>query len=91
MFDLADDDDLYFGVNGLSYEPTFALDNRLEDVVLDEYFYSMRNKEAVYPESFDVDDETFDYILRYKLLSDYMLSEKDMLNQIKEAIHNVSG
>lgn len=91
LFNLDASGDLYFGVNGLSTEPTFALDNRLEDVVLDQYFYSMRNINQVYPSDVQVNQDVYDYILRYKLLTDYLLSSGDMQNQIKEAIAHVYG
>lgn len=91
LFNLDATNDLYFGVNALSVEPTFALENRLEDVVLDSYFYSMRNKEQIYPYNQMVSQDIYDYILRYKLLSDYMLTSGDMQNQVKEAILNVYG
>ncbi|MFA6800899.1 MAG: sulfatase-like hydrolase/transferase [Acholeplasmataceae bacterium] len=91
LFNLDATGDLYFGVNGLSDEPTFALDNRVEDVVLDNYIYSMRNIQNVYPYSASVDQNIYDYILRYKLLSDYLLSTATMQNNIKEAIANVYG
>jgi len=87
LFGLDADEDIYFGVNGLSVEPTFALENRVEDVVLDDYIYSMRNANKIYPVSQTVDDNIYDYILKYKLLSDYMLTRSDLQNQIKEAIN----
>ncbi len=89
LFNLDAEGDLYFGVNGLSTEPTFALENRLEDVVTDQYFYSMRDQRQVYPMSETVDQNVYDYVLRYKLLSDYLLSTKDMQGQIEGAIADV--
>jgi phosphoglycerol transferase MdoB-like AlkP superfamily enzyme len=86
LFGLDAEGDIYFGVNGLSVEPTFALENRVEDVVLDNYVYSMRNTNQIYPSTQTVDDNVYDYILKYKLLSDYMLTQSDLQNQIKEAI-----
>lgn len=77
LFDLDIGNDMYFGVHGMSLEPTFALDNRLTDVVLDDYIYSMRNRYAIYPKEKEVSKEIYDYILRYKILSDYLLSTKD--------------
>ncbi len=91
LFNLDADGDLYFGVNGLSDEPTFSINNRLEDVVLDDYFFSMRDINQVYPTNQEVDLDTYEYILKYKLAADYMLTEKDMQGQVKEAISNVFG
>lgn len=91
LFDLPVDNDPYFGVHGLSTEKTFALDNRLMDVVTDDYFYSMRNPHHVYPLDAMVDDVLYHYILRFKQLSDIIVSKGDMLNTIKEAMAEVYG
>lgn len=86
LFDLPVGNDMYFGVHGMSMEPTFALDNRITDVVLDDYIYSMRNRYAIHPDSVVVPKDVFDYIHRYKILSDYLLSEADMQSKINELI-----
>ncbi|MCD4827643.1 MAG: sulfatase-like hydrolase/transferase [Acholeplasmataceae bacterium] len=86
LFDLPVEDDMYFGVHAMSKEPTFALDNRITDVILDDYIYSMRNRYAIYPENETVSIEFYDYILRYKILSDYILSEADLQTRINELI-----
>ena len=91
LFNFDTEGDLYFGVHGLSDEPTFALDNRLLDVALDDYFFSMRNIEQIYPSDQVVDQAVYEYILTYKLLSDYMLSTGDMQNQIKRAVSDIYG
>jgi phosphoglycerol transferase MdoB-like AlkP superfamily enzyme len=91
LFDLPVGNDAYFGVHGLSVEPTFALDNRLMDVVLDDLFYSMRNPYHTHPFLSDVDDEMYDYIYRFKLLSEYLLTKGDMMNRVNEAIDHVYG
>jgi len=74
LFNLPVGNDPYFGVHGLSDEPTFALDNRLMDVVLDGYMYSMRNKRITYPESYTIPKKDYDYILRFKQLSDILIT-----------------
>ena len=51
----------------------------------------MRNMNQFYPNDVQVDQDVYDYILRYKLLTDYLLSSGDMQNQIKEAIAHVYG
>lgn len=86
LFNLPIGDEAYFGVHGLSTEPTFALDNRLMDVVLDEYFFSIRNKKNRHPETDVISDEMFYYITRFKLLSDLMLSEIDMQDRVNKAL-----
>lgn len=88
LFDLPIGNDPYFGVNGLSTEPTYALDNRLMDVVTDDYFFSMRNPEKTYPEQMTVSQSTYDYIVRFKMLSDLMISSGTMQRQIYEAMRN---
>ena len=82
LFDLPVNNDMYFGVHGMSTEPTFALDNRLTDVVTDHYIYSMRNKKRIYPNDLFVSDDMYDYIFRYKVLSDYLLSEADIQSKM---------
>lgn len=91
LFDLPIQTHPYFGVHGLSVEPTYALDNRLMDVVLDDYIYSMRNRRITYPEHTPVPKETYDYILRFKQLSDIIVAEGHMQNMINEAIYRYYG
>lgn len=86
LFDLPVGTDSYFGVHGLSKEPTFALDNRLMDVVLDDYFYSMRNPANVFPANQNVSKEVYQYIFEFKLLSDYLLTKGNMQAIINQAI-----
>lgn len=88
LFDLPVGQDAYFGVHAMSTEPTFALDNRITDVILDDYIYSMRNRYAIYPEDELVSEEIYNYILRYKILSDYLLSEADLQTRIDELIRD---
>jgi len=89
LFDLSFGAEAYFGVHGLSKEPTFALDNRLMDVVLDDYFYSMRNPSNVFPANQRVPKETYQYIFEFKLLSDYLLTKGNMQAIINQAIINL--
>ena len=91
LFDLPVGNDPYYGVHGLSLEKTFAMDNRLMDVVTDNYFYSMRNPSKIYPIDQVVDQRTYDYILRFKQLSDIIISKGDMQQTIKEAMVRVYG
>lgn len=91
LFDLPVGNDPYYGVHGLSTEMTFALDNRLMDVVTDAYFYSMRNPSKTYPLNADVDERVYNYILRFKQLSDIMVSKGNMQQTIKDAMVRVYG
>lgn len=79
LFDLPVGDHPYFGVHGLSNEPTFALENRIMDVALDSYFFSMRNKKTTH--NSNVNEAVYEYILNYKKLNNFILD--DMNNQQK--------
>jgi len=91
LFNLPIGDDAYYGVHGMSVEPTFAMDNRLMDVATDDVFFSMRNKVKTYPETTSVSDDVYDYIVRFKLLSDLIVSRATMQTQIDEAIFKYYG
>ncbi|MCF7931385.1 MAG: hypothetical protein K9L02_07745, partial [Acholeplasmataceae bacterium] len=91
LFNLPIGDDAYFGVHGMSIEPTFAMDNRLMDVATDDVFFSMRNKVKTYPETTSISDDDYDYIVRFKLLSDLIVSRATMQTQIDEAIFRYYG
>lgn len=91
LFNLPVGNDPYYGVHGLSTEKTFALDNRLMDVATDEYFYSMRNQDHTFPLNTNVDQRTYQYILRFKQLSDIIVSSGDMQERIKEAMAKTYG
>lgn len=90
LFDLPIGNDAYFGVHGLSTEPTFALDNRLLDVVTDNYFFSLRNPKMTDPSFVNVTDDVIEYIKRFKLLSDLIISTGDMQKYVNEAIKDYS-
>ncbi len=87
LFDMPVGNDAYFGVNVLSTEPTFVLDNRLLDVVTDQYFYSLRQPSKVYPTSATVDVDLYEYIRTYKMYSDYLLSTKDKLKELNALLN----
>jgi lipoteichoic acid synthase len=74
----------YFGVNGLSKEPTFAIENRLMDVITDDLFFSMINPmDSIAGKP--VNENLLDRIVRFKVLSDYLLYETDMQHQLNRA------
>lgn len=91
LFNLPIGNDAYYGVHGMSTEPTFAMDHRLMDVVTDNVFFSMRNKLKTYPEATIVPEDVYDYIVRFKLLSDLIVSRATMQTQIDEAILRYYG
>ena len=87
LFNIEVGHDAYFGVNGLSTEPTFALDNRILDVVLDDYFYSLRNPQRIYPLNSTYDEALNEYIITYKMISDYLLSTATKLKEINQLLN----
>ncbi len=91
LFNLPVGKNAYYGVHGMSTEPTFALDNRLLDVVTDQYFASMRNPNKVFPEEADMTEVEYQYILRFKQLSDIIVSKGDMQKTIDDAIQRIYG
>lgn len=90
LFNLPAGHDVYFGVHGLSHEPTFAMDNRLLDIVFDDYIFSMRNPYYIFPNSYTVDKEIYQYILEFKLLGDLMLRRADLIKMIDEAVADLN-
>lgn len=91
LFNLPVSHHAYYGVHGMSTEPTFALDNRLLDVVLDDYFASMRNPDKVFPETEVMSVEDYQYILRFKQLSDIIVSKGDIQKRIDDSILRLYG
>jgi phosphoglycerol transferase MdoB-like AlkP superfamily enzyme len=91
LFNLPVGKNAYYGVHGMSTEPSFALDNRLLDVVTDQYFASMRNPNKVFPEESNMTEVEYQYILRFKQLSDIIVSKGDMQKTIDDAIQRIYG
>ncbi len=91
LFDLPVGNDTYFGVHAMSTEPTYAIDNRLMDVVTDDVFFSMRNQTHTHPAGKVVDESIYQHVLRFKLLSDLLLSTHNFQAQVEQAIRNVYG
>ncbi len=91
LFNLPVIHNAYYGVHGMSTEPTFALDNRLLDVALDDYFASMRNPTKVFPKTEVMSDETYQYILRFKQLSDIIVSKGHIQKTIDDSILRIYG
>lgn len=91
LFDLPIEDSPYYGVHGLSKEKTFALDNRLMDVVMDDFIYSMKSPLTIYPLHEAVSELTFEYIKRFKMLSDIIVARADMQSIIGDAIRERYG
>ncbi len=87
LFDLPVGDDAYYGVNGLSTEPTFALDNRIMDVVTDDAFFSLRNPQLTFPVQEALDISYIEYLKKYKIFSDYLLSSNDKVKTLNDVLN----
>lgn len=88
LFNIPIGNDAYFGVNVLSSEPTFVLDNRILDIVTDEVFYSMRNVKQKYPSNQSINESLHSYIMTYKMFSDYLLSTETKLKELNERLND---
>ncbi len=86
LFDLDVGNSPYFGVHGLSKEPTFAMENRLMDVALDAYFFSMRDPKIITPIDQNVSDSIFYYIKRFKMLSDILVTDKNSFRNVERVL-----
>jgi len=88
LFDLKTNNDAYFGTHLLSDEPTFVLDNKLQDVILDHYIFSMRHKEQTFPKHIKIDDKVFNNIKKFKILNDVLIEDSDIQSKLNEALKN---
>ncbi len=87
MFGLKADKNAYFGSHLLSDEPTYVLDNKLQDVVMDNLFFSMRNPENTFPKSQKVNPRVFRYVRNYKVLNDILIEEEGIQKTLNEMIN----
>jgi len=93
LFDIAQNDTIYFGAHGLSKEPTFALDNRILDIIIDDlkggsYIISSRNLDHYYPNDVVLDEELLKHIVRFKRLNDVIYTDAKMFQKIKLVLSN---
>lgn len=86
MFGLETKQNAYFGTHLLSDEPTFILDNKLQDVVTDNVFFSMRNRYKTFPENFKIDNKTFNHVRDYKILNDILIEENGVQSKLNQMI-----
>ncbi len=75
LFDLETSNDAYFGTHLLSNEPTFVLDNKSQDVIMDKIIFSMRNRKQTFPPNIDIDNKIFESIKKFKVLNDILIEE----------------
>lgn len=89
LFDLVDNSNFYFGVNGISTEPTFVIDNRIQDLIVDnpidesDYIISLRNYNKVYPFTTQVNEMLLQEIVYFKKLSDLLLTDTEIYETLK--------
>lgn len=89
LFDLYTESNFYFGVNGLSDEPTFVIDNRIQDLIVDNpsknnsYIVSLRNRKNIFPLNTTIDHELLNDIIYFKELSDLLLNDVETYKTLK--------
>ena len=88
LFDLNCRQDIFFGVNLLSKEKTFVLDNKLLDVAVDEAFFSLRNPQVIYPNNHIVSNETLKVIKETKLIHDLFFNKPGLQEKINKKLNN---
>lgn len=101
MFGLFEDDNFYFGVSGFSKEPTFVIDNRIQDLVVDDinnidepnyvpFFLSLRNtkfRNSHHNTKYlKNEQEVLTFIKQFKKHSDLLLVDKDIYNDYKRTL-----
>lgn len=92
LFDLFDETNFYLGVNGLSDEPTYVIDNRIQDLVvdnkdkLDSYIVSLRNNNNKFPRDTVIDQVLLTDIRYFKQLSDLLLTDAEIYKDVKKAL-----
>jgi phosphoglycerol transferase MdoB-like AlkP superfamily enzyme len=92
LFGLKAENHAYFGTHLLSSEPSYVLDNKLQDVILDNFMFSMRNREKTFPKNKTVEHKLFENVKNFKLLNDILLEEKNIqteLNNLKKEKNNI--
>lgn len=94
LFGLFDETNFYFGVNGLSLEPTFVIDNRIQDLVIDNindinqpFIVSLRNLKQKYPDIY-LNNQVYviNKIKRFKQLSDLILIDDSVYKDYKSTL-----
>ena len=90
LFGLDTKKDGYFGTHLLSNEPTYVLDNKLQDVIMDQFIFSMRNRRLKFPRFNVVDDKIFENIKKFKILSDMLIEENEVQKRLNKALDDTS-
>lgn len=91
LFGISVKHEAYFGTHLLSDEPTYVLDNKLQDVMMDELIFSMRNPQQVFPKHAKVNQQWFEHIRKFKILNDALIETDDLqkyLNQLVPFSHH---
>ncbi len=84
LFDLKTNNDAYFGTHLLSNEPTFVLDNKLQDVMMDQLIFSMRNRKQTFPQNINIDHQIFEDIKKFKILNDILIEEISVQSKLNK-------
>jgi phosphoglycerol transferase MdoB-like AlkP superfamily enzyme len=90
LFGLNTNKDGYFGTHLLSNEPTYVLDNKLQDVIMDQFIFSMRNRKLKFPRFNVVDDKIFENIKKFKILSDMLIEENEVQKRLNKVLDDTS-
>jgi len=96
LFGLFNDQNFFFGTNVLSKEPGFVIDNRIQDLVIDNindlgnpFYISLRNKKNYFPDV-TINNQTYvlNKIQKFKKLSDLLLIDDTVYIEYKETLMN---
>ncbi|CCV63789.1 Alkaline phosphatase-like protein [Alteracholeplasma palmae J233] len=79
LFDLAEKDDYYFGVNLLSKEKTYSIDSRVLDIIVDDNLYPLVNTKNSIDKTTTISDEILSKIIERKMLNDYLIDQNFFL------------
>lgn len=99
LFDLFDDSNPYFGTHGLSNEPSYVFDNRIQDIIIDDVnnmnnegykpiIVSFRNERFIEPYNYEISNKkrVYENIKEFKKLGDLLLNDATVYKDFKNAL-----
>ncbi len=89
LFDLPRKQDFYMGVHLFSQEPSYVIDNKLLDVVVDEGLFSMRDIENKFPSTYHVSDALYKHIRTQKLLNDLLYKDPHLEERVNQYFNRI--
>lgn len=103
LFNIFDHDNPYFGTHGLSNEPGFVFDNRIQDVIIDDVssfnnkanykpvIVSFRNNHNIAPKDAIIKNQktVYEEIIDFKKLSDLLLNDHTVYKDFKKSLQKV--